>query len=71
MGNYMSYILGSGTQHNYPVPLFLEQDIEFFDNAVPLIAHMSALSLSTGAFRRVRHVHFTVTQFHTFPFPYN
>jgi len=57
-------------QHNYPVPLFLEQDIVFFDDAVPLIVHMSALSLSTGAFRRAHHVHFTVTHFHTFPFPY-
>jgi len=37
-------------QHNYPVPLFLEQDIVFFDDAVPLIVHMSALYQSTGAF---------------------
>jgi len=57
-------------QHNYPIPLFLEQDIVFFDNAVLLIVHMSALSLSTGAFRRAHHVHFTVTNFRTFPFPY-
>jgi len=55
-------------QHNYPVPLFLEQDIAFFDDAVPLIVHMSALSLSTGAFRRAHHVYFTVTHFHTFLF---
>jgi len=58
-------------QQNNPVPLFLEQDIVFFDEAVPLIVHMSALSLSTGAFRRAHHVYFTVTHFHTFPFPYN
>jgi len=58
-------------QHNYPVPLFLEQDIVFFDDAVPLIVHISALYQSTGAFRRAHDVYFTVTHFHTFPFPYN
>ena len=57
-------------QHNYPVPLFLEQDMAFCDDAVPLIVHMSALSLSTGAFRRAHHIYFTVTHFHPFPFPY-
>jgi len=50
-------------QHNYPVPLFLEQDIVFFDDAVPLIVHMSALSLSTGAFRRTSRI------FHSDTFP--
>ena len=57
-------------QHNYPVPLFLEQDTAFCDDAVPLIVHMYALSLSTGAFRRAHHIYFTVTHFHPFPFPY-
>jgi hypothetical protein len=57
-------------QHNYSIPLFLEQDIVFFDDAVPLIVHMSALSLSTGAFRRAHHIYFTVTHFHPFPIPY-
>ena len=58
-------------QHNYPVPLFLEQDIVFFDDAVPLIVHMSALSLSTGAFRRAHHVYFTVTHFHQLCSPFS
>ena len=51
-------------EHNYPVPLFLERDIAFFDDAVPLIVHMCALSLSTEAFRRSHGVYFTVTHFH-------
>jgi len=58
-------------QHNYPVPLFLEQDIAFFDDAVPLIVHMSALSLSAGAFCRAHHVYFTVTHFHKFCSPFS
>jgi hypothetical protein len=59
-------------EQNNPIPLFLEQDIPLIDNAAPLIVHMCALSLSTGAFRRSHHVYFTVTHFHQLcsPFPY-
>jgi hypothetical protein len=57
-------------QRNYPVPLFLEQDIAFFDDTVPLIVHMSALSVSTGAFRPAHHVCFTVTHFHQLCSPF-
>jgi hypothetical protein len=39
-------------EHNNPIPLFLEHDIPFINDAVPLIVHMCALPLSTGACRR-------------------
>jgi len=58
-------------QHNYPIPLFLEQDIAFFDDAVPLIVHMSAMSLSAGAFHQAHDVYLTVTHFHQLCSPFS
>ena len=58
-------------QHNYPIPLFLEQDIAFFDDAVPLIVHMRTLSLSTGAFCWSHGIYFTVTHFHKVCSPFS
>ena len=58
-------------EHNYPVPLFLEQDIAFIDSAVPLIMHVCALSLRTGAFRRSHGIYFTVTHFHNLCSPFS
>jgi hypothetical protein len=58
-------------QRNYPILLFLEQDIAFFDDDVPIIDHMSALSLSTGDFRRAHDVYFTVTHFHQLCSPFS
>jgi hypothetical protein len=54
-----------------PIPLFLEQDIVFFDDAVPLIVHMCALSLRTGAFRRQHGVYFTVKHVHKICSPFS
>jgi hypothetical protein len=58
-------------QHNYPILLFLEQDIAFFDDTVPLIVHMSALSLGAGACRQAHDIYFTVTHFHQLCSPFS